>query len=121
MQILNKFCGWSYNVFGRDEYSDLQEGIVGKCLLGGRDTTRENLQEAANELMEMVEGAAAQIEKSTALMVEFVAGMALPQVTPSGGGGGGQNTGGWRGKRDDDWWNLWKPVFAKFRSRGRGR
>ena len=121
MQILNKFCGWSYNVFGRDEYSDLQEGIVGKCLLGGRDTTRENLQEAANELMGMVEGAAAQIEKATALMVEFVAGMALPQVTPSGGGGGGQNTGGWRGKRDDDWWNLWKPVFAKFRSRGRGR
>ncbi len=121
MQILNKFCGWSYNVFGRDEYSDLQEGIVGQCLLGGRDTTRENLQEAANELMGMVEGAAAQIEKATGLMVEFVAGMALPQVTPSGGGGGGQNTGGWRGKRDDDWWNLWKPVFAKFRSRGRGR
>ena len=121
IQILNKFCGWSYNVFGRDEYSDLQEGIVGKCLLGGRDTTRENLKEAVNELMGMVEGAAAQIEKATALMVEFVAGMALPQVTPSGGGGGGQNTGGWRGKRDDDWWNLWKPVFAKFRSRGRGR
>lgn len=120
IQILNKFCGWSYNVFGRDEYSDLQEGIVGQCLLGGRDTTRENLKEAANELMGMVEGAAAQIEKATALMVEFVAGMALPQVTPSGGGGGGQDTGGWRGKKDDDWWNIWKPAFAKFRSRGKG-
>ena len=119
IQILNKFCGWSYNVFGRDEYSDLQEGIVGKCLLGGRDTTRENLKEAVNELMGMVEGAAAQIEKATALMVEFVAGMALPQVTPSGGGGGGP-TGGWRGKRDDEWWNAWKNVFKATRSRGRG-
>ena len=97
----------------------LQEGIVGKCLLGGRDTTRENLKEAVNELMGMVEGAAAQIEKATALMVEFVAGMALPQVTPSGGGGGGP-TGGWRGKKDDDWWNAWKNVFKATRSRGRG-
>ena len=119
VRILNKFCGWSYNVFGRDEYSDLQEGIVGQCLLGGRDTTRENLKEAANELMEMAEGISAQMEKSAALMVEFVAGMALPQVTPSGGGGG-HDTGGWRGKKDDDWWNIWKPVMAKFRSRGRG-
>ena len=119
IQILNKFCGWSYNLFGRDEYSDLQEGIVGQCLLGGRDTTRESLKEAANELMGMVEGAAAQIEKATALMVEFVAGMALPQVTPSGGGGGGP-TGGWRGKRDDEWWNAWKNVFKATRSRGRG-
>ena len=67
----------------------------------------------------MVEGVAAQLEKSTALMVEIVAGMALPQVTPSGGGGGGP-TGGWRGKRDDEWWNAWKNVFKATRSRGRG-
>ena len=52
-------------------------------------------------------------------MMEFVAGMALPQVTPSGGGGGGP-TGGWRGKKDDDWWNAWKNVFKATRSRGRG-
>lgn len=120
IQILNKFCGWSYNVFGRDEYSDLQEGIVGQCLLGGRDTNKENMKEAAAELTGMVEGIAAQMEKATILMVEFIAGMALPQVTPSGGGGGGQDTGGWRGKKDDEWWNIWKPVFNKFRSRGKG-
>ena len=79
-----------------------------------------DLETAVDELMDMVDGIAAQIDKSTAAMIGIVAGMALPQVTPSGGGGGGP-TGGWRGKRDDDWWRLWKPFFANFRSRGRGR
>jgi len=119
IDILKKFCGYPYNVFAHDEYSDLQEGIVGQCLLGGRDTTRENLKEAAGELMGIVNEVSTQMEKAAVLMVEFVAGMALPQVTPSGGGGG-HDTGGWRGKKDDEWWNLWKPVFTKFRSRGKG-
>ena len=119
INILKKFCGWTYNAFSQDEYSDLQEGIVGQCLLGGRDTTRENLKEAADELMGIVNEVSARMEKAAVLMVEFVAGMALPQVTPSGGGGG-HDTGGWRGKKDDEWWNLWKPVFTKFRSRGKG-
>lgn len=115
-KVINKFVHSSFNVYDHDEQADLQEGIVGKCLLSGRDTTRENLKDAANDLMEMVEGIAEQIEKSTALLIEFVAGMALPQVTPSGGGGGGP-TGGWRGKRDDEWWNAWKNIFKATRSR----
>ena len=119
INILKKFCGYPYNVFAHDEYSDLQKGIVGQCLLGGRDTTRENLKEAAGELMGIVNEVSAQMEKAAVLMVEFVAGMALPQVTPSGGGGG-HDTGGWRGKKDDEWWNAWKNVFKATRSRGRG-
>lgn len=119
LKVIGKFVNGTWNVYDRDEQADLQEGIVGQCLLGGRDTTRENMKEATNELMGMVEGISAQIEKSTVAMIEIVAGMAMPQVTPSGGGGGGP-TGGWRGKKDDEWWNLWKPVMAKFRSRGRG-
>ena len=115
-KVIDKFVSGSFNVYDHDEQADLQEGIVGKCLLSGRDTTRENLKDAANDLMEMVEGIAEQIEKSTALLIEFVAGMALPQVTPSGGGGGGP-TGGWRGKRDDEWWNAWKNIFKATRSR----
>ena len=120
LQVINKFVNYSYNVYSHDEVSDLHDGIVAQCLLGGRDTTKQNLETAVDELMDMVDGIAAQIDKSTTAMIGIVAGMALPQVTPSGGGGGGP-TGGWRGKRDDDWWRLWKPVFANFRSRGRGR
>ena len=119
LKVIGKFVNGTWNVYDRDEQSDIQEGIVGQCLLGGRDTTRETLRTASDELMSMVEGVAAQLEKSTALMVEIVAGMSLPQVTPSGGGGGGP-TGGWRGKRDDEWWNAWKNVFKATRSRGRG-
>lgn len=119
LKVIGKFVNGTWNVYDRDEQADLQKGIVGQCLLGGRDTTRETLRTASDELMSMVEGVAAQLEKSTALMVEIVAGMALPQVTPSGGGGGGP-TGGWRGKRDDEWWNAWKNVFKATRSRGRG-
>ena len=119
LKVIGKFVNGRRNVYDRDEQSDIQEGIVGQCLLGGRDTTREALRTASDELMSMVEGVAAQLEKSTALMVEIVAGMSLPQVTPSGGGGGGP-TGGWRGKRDDEWWNAWKNVFKATRSRGRG-
>ena len=119
LKVIGKFVNGTWNVYDRDEQADLHEGIVGQCLLGGRDTTRETLRTASDELISMVEGVAAQLEKSTALMVEIVAGMALPQVTPSGGGGGGP-TGGWRGKRDDEWWNAWKNVFKATRSRGRG-
>ena len=119
LKVIGKFVNGTWNVYDRDEQADIQEGIVGQCWLGGRDTTRETLRTASDELMSMVEGVAAQLEKSTALMVEIVAGMALPQVTPSGGGGGGP-TGGWRGKRDDEWWNAWKNVFKATRSRGRG-
>jgi len=122
LQILKEFCASTFSVFDRDEWDGLQEGIVGQCLLGGRDTTRENLKEAVNELVEMANGIARQAVKATDMMMEFVMDMALPATTPSiGGGGGGQDTGGWRDKRDDEWWNLWKPVFAKFRSRGYGR
>ena len=120
LKVIDKFVNYSFNFYSHDEKSDLQEGIVAQCLLGGRDTTRDNMNEAVGELMDMVDGIAAQFDKSAAAMVEIVAGMVLPQVTPSGGGGGGP-TGGWRGKRDDDWWRLWKPFFANFRSRGRGR
>lgn len=119
LQILRKFCKGTFNVFDSDEQAELQEGIVGQCLLGGRDTTRENLKEAVNELVGMIENAGDQALKATGLMVAAVVNMALPQTTPSTGGGG-QDTGGWRGKKDDEWWNLWKPVFAKFRSRGKG-
>ena len=119
LKVIDKFVNYSFNFYSHGEESDLQEGIVAQCLLGGRDTTRDNMNEAVTELMDMVDGIAAQLDKSTAAMVEIVAGMALPQTTPSFGGGGGP-TGGWRGKRDDDWWNLWKPVMTKFRSRGRG-
>lgn len=119
LKVIGEFTSGTFNVYDRDEQANIQEGIVGQCLLGGRDTTRETLRTASDELMSMVEGVAAQLEKSTALMVEIVAGMALPQVTPSGGGGGGP-TGGWRGKRDDEWWNAWKNVFKATRSRGRG-
>lgn len=120
LKVIDKFVNYSFNFYSHDETSDLHDGIVAQCLLGGRDTTRDNMNEAVAELMDMVDGIAAQLDKSAAAMVEIVAGMALPQVTPSGGGGGGP-TGGWRGKRDDDWWRLWKPLFANFRSRGRGR
>lgn len=120
LQVINKFCNYSFNFYGHDETSDLHDGIVAQCLLGGRDTTRDNLEEAVDELMDMVNGIAKQIDKSSAAMLDIVAGMALPQTTPSVGGGGSPG-GGWRGKRDDDWWNLWKPFFANFRSRSRGR
>lgn len=120
VQVLEKFCGYTFNVFGREEMADLHEGIVGQCLLGGRDTTQENLKEAVNELVGMVDGIANQTLKATNLLMEFVTDMAMPAAVPSvGGGGGGQDDDGWRGKKDDEWWNLWKPVFAKFKSRGR--
>ena len=120
LKVISKFANSTFNVYDIDEQADLQEGIVAQCLLGGRDTTRETLKEATNELMGMVEGIAAQIEKSTVAMIEIIDGMAMPQVTPSEGGGGGP-TGGWRGKRDDDWWNAWKNIFRAVRSRGKGR
>ena len=122
LQILKDFCSSTFNVFDREEWDELHEGIVGQCLLGGRDTTRNNLEEAVGELVEMANGIAEQAVKATDMMMEFVADIALPATTPSvGGGGGGQDTGGWRDKRDDEWWDLWKPRFAKFRSRGYGR
>lgn len=117
-QILNKFYSYSFNVFDRDEMADLHEGIVGKCLLGGRDTTRENLKETVGELVGMAEGMASQAVKATKLMMQLVIDMALPVTVPSVGGGGG-DTGGWRGKRDDEWWDCWMPLFRRFRSRGR--
>ena len=120
VQVLEKFCGYTFNVFGREEMADLHEGIVGQCLLGGRDTTQENLKEAVNELVGMVDGIANQTVKATGLLVEFVANMAIPADVPSvGGGGGNQDSDGWRGKKDDEWWNLWKSVFAKYRARSR--
>ena len=121
LQILNKFCNSTFSVFDHDEQASLLEGIVGQCMLGGRDSgSRENLTEASNELMGMVEGVADQMEKSAAMMIEIVAGIALPAVSASHGGGGGP-TGGWRGKKDDDDWNKWKPAFVNFRTRSRGR
>lgn len=120
VQVLEKFCGYTFNVFGREEMADLHEGIVGQCLLGGRDTTQENLKEAVNELVGMVDGIANQTVKATGLLGEFVANMAIPADVPSvGGGGGNQDSDGWRGKKDDEWWNLWKSVFAKYRARSR--
>ena len=121
VSVIDKFVHSTFNVYDRDEQADLLEGIVGQCMLGGRGSgNRGNLEDAVGELMGMVEYVAGQVEKSTALMMEIVAGLAMPNVSVSSGGGGGP-TGGWRGKKDDDDWKKWKNVFRFFRSRGRGR
>ncbi len=121
VSVIDKFVHSTFNFYDRDEQADLLEGIVGQCMLGGRGSgDRNNLKEAVNELMGMAEYVAGQAEKSTALMVEMVAALGMPNVNVSSGGGGGP-TGGWRGKKDDDDWKKWKNVFGFFRSRSRGR
>lgn len=121
VSVIDKFVHNTFNVYDRDEQADLLEGIVGQCMLGGRGSgNRGNLEDAVGELMDMVEYVAGQVEKSTALMMEIVAGLAMPNVSVSSGGGGGP-TGGWRSKKDDDDWKKWKNVFSFFRSRSRGR
>lgn len=119
ISVLKAFVNGTFNVFDLDDKADLHEGIIGRCMLGGRDSDNtDNLKEAVNELMGMVEGSAEIINEATAQMIEIIADMAFPQIVSSSGGGGG-HSGGWRGKKDDEDWDRWKPFFAAFRSRSK--
>lgn len=120
LSVIKAFVSGNFNVYERDERVDLLEGIVAKCLLGGRDATIINMNIAANELMSMVKGAAAQINKSLEAMTEISSEvqLPLPPITPTSGVGGGGPTGGWRDKDDDERWKWYKNLFGLMRPKG---
>ena len=125
LSIIRNFVNEKFNVYDRDEQAGLLEGIVGKCLLGGHDSSdRNNLISAANELMEMVTGPIEQLNKSLTIMTDMLNEQSiLPPVSLSAGpsGGGTGSSGGWR-KKDDDEWEWWKRNgFRLMRARGKGR
>ena len=129
--VIDKYIHGIFNVYDHDEQADLLEGIVGQCLLNGRDSMhRNNLKYAVAELLNgMVEGVEGQLEKSTSLMNELIDQIEFSEIESSyvtnvlaagvsHGGGGGGSTGGWGKKKDDDEeWRKWKPFFRAFRSK----
>ena len=106
---------WTHSSFGAIDNTMKEiigNGAAAKSIENGESPfINVNLVSAAQELSEGLELSASQLAAIATTAAGALVDMVIPPNVPvSGGGGGGNND---LPKQKDDWWDKWKPAFAK--------